>query len=330
MAAQGDEQLVLRGEFTGHSGWVTGICTGNADRENVLVSVSRDRSLLIWDLTIDRMNGKITNVGGKARRALTGHSHFIQDVVLSSDNNFALTGSWDTSMRLWDLNAGRTTYQFRGHSKDVMSVTMSPDNRQIISASRDKTLKLWNTLAECKYTFDESQGHTDWVSSVRFTPTTKDALIVSAGWDRQVKVWRQDNLQLKVSLIGHTNCINAVTISPNGHYCASGGKDNIALMWDLQESKQSYTFEAHSPVNALAFSPSLYWLAGATDNGIKIWDIETKRIIHDLKPQISVGDRDQAIRSPQALSAAWSHDGEILFTGWSDNKIRAYALGSLD
>ena len=57
-----------------------------------------------------------------------------------------------------------------------------------MSGSRDKTIKLWNTLGECKYTIGEPDGHTEWVSCVRFSPVVNNPLIVSAGWDRQVKV----------------------------------------------------------------------------------------------------------------------------------------------
>lgn len=66
-------------------------------------------------------------------------------------------------------------------------MAFSVDNRQIVSGSRDKTIKLWNTLAECKYTIQDD-GHSDWVSCVRFSPNHANPIIVSAGWDRTVKV----------------------------------------------------------------------------------------------------------------------------------------------
>ena len=62
--------------------------------------------------------------------------------------------------------------------QDVLSVAFSADNRQIVSGSRDKTIKLWNTLAECKYTIQED-GHSDWVSCVRFSPNQVNPIIVS-------------------------------------------------------------------------------------------------------------------------------------------------------
>ena len=52
-------------------------------------------------------------------------SHFVSDVVLSSDGHFALSGSWDKCLRLWDLSTGKTTRRFEDHSKDVLSVAFS-------------------------------------------------------------------------------------------------------------------------------------------------------------------------------------------------------------
>jgi guanine nucleotide-binding protein subunit beta-2-like 1 protein len=323
-----NERLTFAGELIGHGGWVTALQTGSSDHENLLVSVSRDKTLCIWNVRTNVSGNRVESVEGIPHRVLTGHNHFISDVALSIDNNFALTGSWDKTMRLWDLNAGRTTYRYFGHTKDVLSVTMSPDNSQFISGSRDKSVRLWNTLGEYKYTFEENKGHTDWVTCVRFTPVSKEPLIVTAGWDRTVKLWRRDNLQLKANLIGHTNCVNTVTLSPDGHFCASGGKDNQAMIWDIQEGKQLYFMDAFANINALCFSPTRYWLVAATDAGIIVWDLETKRRINHIQPDVYLPDSDRRIRSPKALSVAWSHDGEVLYAGFSDNKIRAYSVVS--
>lgn len=38
-------------------------------------------------------------------------------MVLSSDGHFALSGSWDKTLRLWDLSTGKTTRRFEDHSK---------------------------------------------------------------------------------------------------------------------------------------------------------------------------------------------------------------------
>jgi guanine nucleotide-binding protein subunit beta-2-like 1 protein len=107
--------------------------------------------------------------------------------VISSDGAYALSSSWDKTLRLWELSTGVTTRRFVGHTNDVLSVSFSADNRQIVSGSRDRTIKLWNTLGDCKFTITD-KGHTEWVSCVRFSPNPQNPVIVSAGWDKIVKV----------------------------------------------------------------------------------------------------------------------------------------------
>lgn len=107
--------------------------------------------------------------------------------MISSDGAYALSASWDKTLRLWELSTGQTTRRFVGHTGDVLSVSFSADNRQIVSGSRDRTIKLWNTLGDCKFTITD-KGHTEWVSCVRFSPNHSNPVIVSAGWDKLVKV----------------------------------------------------------------------------------------------------------------------------------------------
>jgi WD40 repeat protein len=190
------------------------------------------------------------------------------------------------------LPTGVTTRRFVGHEKDVLSVAFSADNRQIVSASRDRTIKLWNTLGECKYTIGgdhgASEGHTGWVSCVRFSPNTFQPMIVSGSWDRNVKVWNLANCKLRSILSGHGGYVNAVAVSPDGSLCASGGKDGHTLLWDLVEGKRLYSLDAGSIIHSLCFSPNRYWLCAATQDSTKIWDLESKHIVQDLKPEVPV------------------------------------------
>ena len=89
-------------------------------------TLCRDKSVIVWDLTREGDNNY-----GYAKRRLTGHSHFVEDVVISSDGLFALSGSWDGTLRLWNLKTGATERRFLGHTKDVLSVAFSVDNRQV-------------------------------------------------------------------------------------------------------------------------------------------------------------------------------------------------------
>jgi len=255
---------------------------------------------------------------------LTGHSHVVSDVVISSDGQFALSSSWDCTLRLWDLNAGVSTRRFVGHSKDILSVAFSADNRQIVSSSRDRSLKLWNTLGECKYTIDGDGAHTEWASCVRFSPNTVNPIIVSGGWDKAVKIWNLATCKLKTNLVGHSGYINSVTVSPDGSLCASGGKDTEARVWDLNEGKLLQQLSAGAIINTLCFSPNRYWLCAATDNGIKIWDLESKTEVVSLSK--NEPDFQPACPDPACLSLAWSADGSTLYAGYSDNVIRVWEV----
>jgi guanine nucleotide-binding protein subunit beta-2-like 1 protein len=311
------EYMQLEGTLKGHTGWVTQIATTPQAPDQILSS-SRDKSLILWELTRDDMRY------GFPKRSLKGHNHFVSDVVMSSDGQFALSGSWDNTLRLWDLNTGKTTRRFVGHTKDVMSVAFSADNRQIVSGSRDKTIKLWNTLGVCKYTIQDD-GHSEWVSAVRFSPNTANPIIVSAGWDKSVKVWNLTNCKLRTNHFGHNVYLNTVTVSPDGSLCASGGKDGLAMLWDLNDGKHLYTLDSGDIINALCFSPNRYWLCAATGPSIKIWDLETKSVVDDLKPSVITmsSTKDKAAN---CISLAWSADGQTLFAGYTDNDIRVWQV----
>merc|ERR1711957_820352 len=276
--------FAMRGVLAGHAGWVTSIVTSQENPDTILSS-SRDKTVIVWQLTREDTEY------GFPKRALTGHSHFVQDVKISSDGLFALSGSWDGTLRLWDICTGRTTRRFVGHSKDVLSVAFSVDNRQIVSASRDKSIKLWNTLGECK-------------------------------------VWNMSNCKLRTNLVGHSGYINAVTVSPDGSLCASGGKDGVAMLWDLNEGKRLYSLpcEQGDIIHALCFSPNRYWLCAGTDTGIRIWDLEGKGIVDELKLDLPAKDPQSKALPISCISLAWSADGNTLFAGYTDTMIRAWQV----
>merc|ERR1712012_673883 len=269
------DQMTLRGTLQGHGDSVTQIAT-TPQYPDMILSASRDKTLIMWKLTRDETNY------GVPQRSLKGHGHFVSDVVMSSDGQFALSGS------------------------------------------RDKTIKLWNTLGVCKYTIQVEDGHSDWVSCVRFSPNTQNPIIVSAGWDKMVKVWNLANCKLKTNHIGHQGYLNCVTVSPDGSLCASGGKDKQTMLWDLNEGKHLYTLDGGDIINALCFSPNRYWLCAATGPSIQIWDLEGKAIVDEVRPEVF--NTSSRAEPPQCISLAWSSDGQTLFAGYTDNMIRVWQV----
>lgn len=148
--AQQEQQdsIKIQGELEGHTDWVTCIATA-ADSPNLLVSGSRDKSIIVWELEteVERTNNnqEKVNIVGKMKKRLVGHNHFISDISVSSDKQYCLSASWDSTLRLWNLKTGETKHRFVGHKKDVLSVAFSADNREIVSGSRDHDVNVWNT-----------------------------------------------------------------------------------------------------------------------------------------------------------------------------------------
>jgi len=333
---QPHETIQLQGVLKGHRGWVTSIATSAEDSTKVL-SASRDKTIIVWKLSDGRVvDQDAVPLLGSMQRRLVGHHHFVQDLDISSDGHFALSASWDHTLRLWDLNSGHTETQFREHTGDVMSVAFSADNRQVVSGSRDRTIKLWNVIGDAKYTMGQGQGknktsHEDWVTCVRFSPNADEPVIVSCGCDGLVKVWNLQKCELKFNLYGHRQQINCVTVSPDGSLCASGGKDGWAMLWDLNEGGNLSTLEAGKEVNSLVFSPNRYWLCAATGSDIKIWDLESKQEVGVLGLDNEDDQEYSESRKSKAvpilcISLAWSADGQTLFAGYTDSYIRVYRL----
>ena len=69
----------------------------------------RDKSIIVWNLTHEE------GTYGQAKRALKGHSHFVQDVVISSDGQFALSGEADQSVGSGGANLTRTSRHMGQH-----------------------------------------------------------------------------------------------------------------------------------------------------------------------------------------------------------------------
>lgn len=333
------QNFEYQGALLGHVDWVTAIVAGFSQKENedspLLVSGSRDKSLIIWKFD-EEGSDKTEGIYGKPQRSLTGHNHFITDLSLSQENCFVISSSWDKTLRLWDLRSGKTSRIFVGHNKEVNSVSFSPDNRQILSCGADKEIKLWNTLADCKFTSD-SQNHTDWVSEVRYSPIVKNApknqatfapYFASVGWDGRLKVW-STNFQIRYTFKAHEGTINALSISPNGKYIATGGRDKKLNIWDVTEiSNSSREMDAGSSINCIAFNPKLQWVAVGTENNVKIWDLMSTSLkpLETLEaPALETKEGKQSKKkAPQCTSITWNAVGKKLFAGYTDGSIRVW------
>src|SRR5438552_6302960 len=90
---------------------------------------------------------KTKDTPAKEIRRFIGHDDAVWSVALSPDNRFALSGSYDQSIRLWETATGKEIRRFQGHSGAVLCVTFSADGKFAVSASADGTVRLWDVAS---------------------------------------------------------------------------------------------------------------------------------------------------------------------------------------
>jgi WD40 repeat protein len=108
-------------------------------------------------------------------------------VAFSPDGLTLASGSWDETIKLWDVATGEVKSTLEGHVSSVNSVVFSPDGLTLASGSSDRTMKLWDVATgELKATLE---GHSSYVESVAFSP---DGLTLASGSsDKTIKLWRR-------------------------------------------------------------------------------------------------------------------------------------------
>ena len=75
---------------------------------------------------------------------LQGHTDAAAAVAITADGKRAVSGSWDKTLILWDLETGRMLRSLEGHGGAIEGVAITGDGRLVISASYDHTLKVWD------------------------------------------------------------------------------------------------------------------------------------------------------------------------------------------
>lgn len=160
------------------------------------------------------------------------------------------------------------------------------------------------------------QGHILSVSSVSFSPNSKDNLIASSGPDQTVRLWKTDGTQWKI-LKGHNDKVWTVSFSPDGQYIASGSADKTIKIW-RKDGNLVTTLKGHQrEISHLSFSPDGQTIASAsTDKTIRLW--QWKNI--SVQPQIFIGHQDVV------YSVKFSPNGKVIVSGSGDRTIKIWKI----
>ncbi|MDB9492226.1 WD40 repeat domain-containing protein [Dolichospermum circinale CS-534/05] len=127
----------------------------------------------------------LTPPGSPLIRTLSGHSRSVNAIAVTPDGKTVISGSWDNTIKIWDVGTGTQKFTLEGHSDPVNAIAVTPDGKTVISGSRDNTIKIWDVgTGTQKFTLE---GHSDPVNAIAVTPDGKT--VISGSWDNTIKIW---------------------------------------------------------------------------------------------------------------------------------------------
>lgn len=171
---------------------------------------------------------------------------------------------------------------------------------------------------------NDNHNHQSWVTKVRYSASAKNSYYASVGRDGWLRIWN-GIFKLYASIKAHDNYINALALSTNGQYIATGGKDKTVKIWDFTNLKSpAQVYEAGSEVKALAFNTKYQWIAAALENKVVVWNLSNQ----DTTPHLEVTPSaiEGECKPPRCTSIAWSANSERLYVGCYDGAIRVYSI----
>ncbi|CAO3643666.1 unnamed protein product [Cunninghamella echinulata] len=154
---------------------------------------------------------------------LQGHSQSVR--ALSAHGNTLVSGSYDTTVKVWDLEKGKLRHTLEGHQQKVYSVAIDAQHNRCISGSLDSTIRIWNLAdGSCERVL---RGHTILVGLLGLT----ERYLVSAAADATLRIWSSESGECQHVLSGHKG---AITSFQHDDYKVISGSEGGLKMWDIK------------------------------------------------------------------------------------------------
>jgi WD40 repeat protein len=155
-------------------------------------------------------------------KILEGHTDYVVSVAFSCDGKYIVSGSHDSTVRVWDTATGIQLCIMTDHEDAVNSVTFSGSGKKlrVISGSRDCTVRVWDPITGGQL---RTMKHEQVVTSVAASHDSQ--LIVSSSGKGTIWVW---DVMARTPLLvvqGHDDTVTSAGLSSDNKWIVSGSSD---------------------------------------------------------------------------------------------------------
>jgi phospholipase A-2-activating protein len=186
-----------------------------------------------------------------------GHTATVSDISQAEPETF-ISGSWDTTARVWDINTQKSLFVLKDHAYAV--ATLALENKRYITGSQDKKLKIWDKDRVVK-TIDNA--HDDIIRSIILSADGQSFYTCSN--DYHIKHWTLGG-DLLEQFTGHDGFIFRLGVNKNNNTLFSAADDRIVKTW--QNTKCTQDIFHPNTIWDLAINPSTEELITACADGV--------------------------------------------------------------
>ncbi|ETO23358.1 G-protein beta WD-40 repeats containing protein [Reticulomyxa filosa] len=233
--------------FNEHTGTVCCIEFSSFSGGKYLCSGSEDKTIRLWDVETS-----------KSLHVFNGHTDIVRCVDISplqnnnnsndnksnsigmiGGNGYTIcSGSWDKTIRIWDIETTKQLIVFNGHEHHINSVKFGSNElvNIILSGSDDKSIRLWDIRSGQQIRL--FNGHTSYVCAVEYSPFIvnnneiggSSSVICSGSWDNSIRFWDIRSNKKELYVINESNngyneilCLKFLQIKKNRKDNNDGG-----------------------------------------------------------------------------------------------------------
>ena len=256
--------------------------------------------------------------GWACRRTLMGHGDAVAAIAIAPDNNLLISGSYDTNIKLWQLNVGQAIVSLRGHTAPIHSLAISWEGEVLASASADKTIRLWDlTKRKIICTLGGYfSGHSEAVLAVAIGRNRE--ILISGSADQTVRLWNWRKGREIRTLTGYAAPVSTLAIRPDGETFISGDGPSRLRIRQTDDGALIQSLKTTTIVSSLGFNPGGRAIAvGGMDGTLELREADTGELMRSFTAHT---DRISAI--------AFSPDRETLATSSWDRTIKIWQADS--